>query len=237
MIKRFMSAGILALSMATGCGYSPSQSQVANAVDAQTERARFDAAELLDLIADAQDNRPIQLPADVRPQQVEAAFSSLHGRLKINEQRPSELEADPVFAQGLSEHQKQGLAKLKMGFTRRVNANEIRVTRGPDGRMKPDAANGVNEGRGQGQRERHATGDGWWSWRTSYSWWGVTVTLNHNFLYYLCRYTSWMLGAASIPGWIETILSWIACAPHNYDAGSDGARVYITWAGVFWYSA
>jgi hypothetical protein len=232
----FMTAGIAALLLTTGCGDLQSTSQTAEGAQPREARARFEAAELLDLIAAAQANRPIELPSDVRPQQVEAAFTALHARLKVNEQRPSQLDVDPEFARGLSERQKQGLSKLQMGFSQRVNENAIRITRGPDGRLRPEAADGRNEGQGQGH-QRHAVSNGWWYWKTSYSWWGVTATLNHNYLYYLCAYTSWMLSAASIPGWIETVLSWLACAPHNFDSGGDGAKVYITWAGVFWYSA
>lgn len=233
-IARVLAAGVLIA--ATGCGRMAPPRQELKAADA--EKAAFGAQQLLDAISDAQGQQPVRLPTGVQAQQVDAAFAMLHAKLKIKEDNPAVLLADTTFAAGLNTHQKQGLQKVLDGYSTRVQDGSVKPLRGSDGHWTATPGNGQYEGRGSGHvGPPHATGNGWWSWSTNYSWWGVKVYLNHNFLYYLCSYSSWMLNSSGLPGWIKTVLGWIACGPHSFDGGYDGATVYITWAGVFWYSA
>lgn len=238
MQRRSVSKGILILAFGMmlpyGCG--PQPQTASRSLDQPIERARFDAQEVLELVDKASPNAEVKLPPGVTPEQARAAFDNLHKKLKVNDN--NKLDADEEFKRGLKPEAARGLKKLSDSMTQKVQDGSIKIARGPDGQMRPEPADGRYQGNGQGHDERilHPVGNGYWSWSTNYSWWGVTVSLNHNYLYYLCRYTSWMIGAAGLPGWIESVLSFLACLPHSLDGGSDGARVYVTWVGAFWIS-
>ncbi len=201
--------------------------------------------EILDKIADGNSNSALDIHKDTPEGQVNAAFHTLHGKLKPKNQQPSNLEVEPNFHASLTNKQKQGIQKINQGYQQRVQEGAIRPVKDASGKWSVTSPDGKYSNKGKhpdrntdtmGTSYYHATGDGWWSWRISYSWWGVRVYVNHNFLYYLCHYRSWLLGASGLPGWIRTVLSIIACAPHAFDYNADGATVYITYLGAFWYS-
>ncbi|MBF0206708.1 MAG: hypothetical protein HQK53_07440 [Oligoflexia bacterium] len=215
----------------------------------------FSDRDLLSAIANTEPNKPLKIDPSVKPDQVLKALQSLHGKLKIKEGNPSKLDVDAEFSRSFNAEHKKGFDKLSKGLEQRVREGVIKVVRDNSGKWSIQPGNGKNEGRGVGHEHAdvnfdsdefnsnsddwttyHSTGNGWWSWSTSYSWWGVKVSLNHNYLWYLCKYTSWMLSTADLPGWIEYVLSKIACLPHSCDSGYNGSAIYITWAGAFWYS-
>ncbi|MBF0208657.1 MAG: hypothetical protein HQK53_17445 [Oligoflexia bacterium] len=221
------------------------------------QSANFDDRDFLSAVANTEPNRPLKIDPSVKADQVFNAFKALHGKLKVNENNHAKLEVDPDFSRSLGPEHRKGLDKLAKGFEQRINEGSIKVVRGSSGKLEVRPGNGKNEGMGIGHRglainedasvdldevssdfyrAYHSVSNGWWSWSTSYSWWGVKVSLNHNFLWYLCKYTTWMLGASSLPSWIEYVLKLIACLPHNCDSGANGSAVYVTWAGAFWYN-
>ncbi|MBF0299923.1 MAG: hypothetical protein HQK51_14450 [Oligoflexia bacterium] len=216
------------------------------------QSANFNERDLLSAIAKTESNKPIKIDPSVKPDQVMRALESLHQKLKVNENNPSKLDADTDFSRSLNAEHRKGFDKISKGFEQRVRDGSIKVIRGSHGKLEVQPGNGKNEGRGAGHTNHellddpnldselvdlyHSTGNGWWSWSTSYSWWGVKVYLNHNFLWYLCKYTTWMLNSSGLPGWIKTALGKVACLPHNCDGGYNGSTIYITWVGAFWYS-
>jgi hypothetical protein len=237
--------GSVLLLMTPFSGWAEEDDMLFDAVDQP-----LGAKEILEKIQEAGANRQLDVPTtNENERRVDAAFNALNAKLKA---KPGgrELEADEAFDKELNAKQKGGLKLLKDNFSKRVAGGDIKIVRGVAGRDAIEPGSGPKEGRGQGRPDTdnptdesvndyspyHAVGDGWWRWSTSYSWWGVKVSVNHNFLYYLCRYTSWMLNVSGLPGWIKTVLGIIACGPHNLDSGFNGATIYITWAGVFWYS-
>ncbi len=199
-----------------------------------TQALRIDGKGLLDAMANRDANGQATLPEGLTEKDVDDALADLGKHVKPKDADNSDLEVDQAFERSLDAKQKKALGDLKANYKKNVKDKKVKPEKAADGswKFKEDAK---TQGEGA-SRLRHAVSDGRWSWSYSTHWWGRKLYVNHNFLYYLCRYTTWMLDASGLPSWAKTVLRIIVCAPHTFDYGSDGAAVYVTWAGVFWYS-
>ena len=180
--------------------------------------------------------KELKLPPNVTSKNIEAAMTDLETYVKPKDNKPDELEVDKVFERSLDAKQKKSLNRLVAGYNKKAKAGEITASKAADGKWK-FAVREPNEGNGKpGPGIRHATGDGYWRWSYSTSWWGHTLKVNHNLLWYLCAYPSWMIDNSGLPSWAKYVLRLIVCAPHSLDSGTDGSTIYVTWLLVFWYS-
>jgi len=214
----------------------------------QITRRSLRAEEVLDLIARGSPNRPVDLPPGTSQDDIEAGLRDLQNKIRPKPNNLAELEVDEEFEKRLNPGQRGALNRLRAEFERNVRQGNIKVSQRPDGTLDVKELGVKTQGEGIGRNRssidesddeidlRHAVGNGYWSWNYSTHWWGRKLYVNHNFLFYLCEYTSWILSNSGLPSWAKSVLQIILCAPHRFDSGSDGATVYVTWAGVFWYS-
>lgn len=228
---------------------SRSSLSVASTTSAESQdsyRARYKATDLLadisdnaatdDTLSDEKKVKELKLPAIVTRDDIEQAMTDLETYVKPKENKPDELDVDKNFEKTLDPKQKKSLDKLVAAYNKKAKDGEIKAFKDEKNKWQfivlvPSNGNGKLQ-----LALRHAVGDGWWRWSYSSHWWGHSLWVNHNFLWYLCAYTSWMLDNSGLPSWAKYVLNLIVCAPHGLDSGSDGSTVYVTWALVFWYS-
>lgn len=243
------------IGLGVACGSEKFSTGTSQIKDDRIPASRFEAPDLLDALSTTPNNSRIRARADVTEAQLDAAFNSLNGKLRLDPVQ-SRLKLDGTFGGALTPSQKTGFLNLQRGHDTRVSEGAVKVLRGQivpaDGRYaltgpgliqdnlnqenQLDSLDGLSEA-ASGAAPDHRVGDGRWSWNLSYKWWGVRLSVNHNFLNYLCNNTEWLLGRAGLPGWIKIVIRPLGCLVHRLDSGADGASISITWSGVFWYSA
>ena len=211
--------------------------------------------EILERIEETPPGQEVTFPEGARPQQIEAAMNQLHAKLRPKPDNARELEADEEFEKSLNQKQQRGLKKIKEGYAKKVREGKITPVK-ERGRWKLEV-----EGRGQG-REPGPPGalappgdapsegeapwlppptvshyaDGYYSWNIDWKWWGVKISVDHEFLYLICSNASWFVSNAPISSWIKVALRYVGCYPHSRDTAGDGGACYVTWVGVGWCS-
>ena len=250
--------GVLAFTVACGSAHGPEVSQL-GADRPFPQLVRFGPTDLLDVLSATPDNARLAPRAGVTEQHLDATFASLDGKIKLDPSQ-SRLALDDNFDRSLTVGQKAGFLAIQRGYQARTRERAIRLGMLPTGVLGivpfdnryanqglPDivgpirdggsvATTDAADGEGPIMTPQHRVGDGRWSWSLSYRWWGVRLSVNHNFLNYLCHNTDWMLSRASLPGWIKIVIRPLGCLLHAADSGADGSSISITWAGVFWYT-
>lgn len=221
------------------------------------------STEILEMLSRTPRNSQISMRAGVTAQQLDAAMDSLEGKMRFDSQR-GQIGLDSLFDRGLTPSQKNGFTLLRNGFAERKQEQAIKMVPGRGGStvvapfndlynktgigvtgvIDRDAVMALPAGTtlaasGEGTDDvspMHRVGNGYWSWSLSYKWWGVRLSVNHNFLNYLCNNTAWLLGRAGLPGWVSIIIRPLGCLLHSLDTGANGSSISITWAGAFWYT-
>lgn len=234
-MKLFYLIGSMILGLGLfGCG-SGESNQTGDELGMRQQALRIDAKGLLDTMTNKDANGQVKLPEGVGGKDIDDALADLGKKVKPNDRDNSDLDVDQGFERSLDAKQKKAMDDLKAGYKKNVKEGKVKPEKAADGSWKFKVTE-KTEGQGVG-REHHAVSDGRWRWSYSTNWWGWKLYLNHNFLWYLCSYTSWMLDNSGLPSWAKYALRILVCAPHTFDYGADGATIYVTWALVFWYSA
>lgn len=248
------------LVLATACGRPVGQT--VSEVDADRPIppifGRFGAAEVLDVLGSTADNSRVPSRSGVSMQQFDAAVTSLDSKMRIDASQ-GRLKLEESFGRTLTRGQQEGLSNLQRGYELRVREGAIKLAPANLGGFSIVPTDGRYKNQGEGANalvfDGHSVGDevdaageapsdtpdhriedGRWSWSLSYRWWGVRLSVNHNFLNYLCYNTEWMLSRAGLPTWIKIIIRPLGCLLHGLDSGRDGSSISITWTGAFWYT-
>lgn len=212
--------------------------------------------DILERIEETPAGQEVRFPEDARPQQVEAAMNQLHAKLRPKADNARELEADEEFESSLNAKQKRGLKKIKDGYAQKVRDGAIMPVQRAGGRWELEVQ-GPRSGRETGPpraltQPEDAPSEGgapWlppptvshfvdstYSWNIDWKWWGVKISVDHDFLYILCNYATWFANNAPIASWIKWALRLVGCYPHSRDTAGDGGACYVTWIGVGWCS-
>jgi len=187
-------------------------------------------SDLMKMLRTAKKDIPLSAP-DVGHDEGDDLFEQLHGCFVHRTWPPGRggLRLTITAGDSLSPQDGATCQQIIDGFNERLKAGEIRLARGPNGRLMPAPAEGErieNEG---------MTNPCQWYWKLKYYWWGVRLGLNHCAVNWLSDTAT--VGAAisafGLPPWIGMILRAIAMTLKVFDRGC-GVRVYITWGGVSW---
>ncbi len=209
-------------------------------------RPLFSAAQLLEVIAATPNGSQIRLPAGVTETYVEAAFDDLDKKLSADPLHEGKrLRVDPAFERRLSSSQKSALLRLQIAYSQKIATGDLHIANTGSGfkaildalrgeGYSPDVSSAENEIFYHGVDPEHFIGNGKWSWSLRPKWYGVQLRLDHNYLWNLCRDTSWMLESSTFAEWIHAVVQVMTCLPHSLDYNTNGVTVYITWAGAFW---
>lgn len=259
LVSVFASMSILAAINGCGAPLMTDSSGLRDDTRPLPGASRVEPAQFLDLLSEVPDRTKMPDRAGVTSQHLDAAVDKLD-KLLTADPVQKRLKLDDRLGGTLNPKQRTGLNVLLRGYNERLQTGDIKVVQGiggnttiapadgrtmnqgigPNGIVRPDGGVIINDedqfGAGRDVSPEHRIGNGYWSWSLSYKWWGVRLSVNHNFLNYLCHNTEWMLSRANLPGWIKIVIRPLGCLLHGLDTGANGASISITWTGVFWYT-